>query len=65
MVAVLIHDVFIMCMHIRDMSYNYHGSLHMSQGGNGVLHHQIHKVDSTSSPKCWGSNSSVMFDISR
>ena len=42
-------------------------SLHMSQGGNGVLHYQInsHKVDFTFSPKCWGSNSSVMFDISR
>ena len=63
--------VLIMCSscarHIQDMSCNYHDSLHMSQGGNGILHYQIHslKVDFTFSPKCWGNNSSVMFDISR
>ena len=43
-------------------------SLHMSQGGNRVLHCQIHshKVDFTFSPNenAGGSNSSVMFDIS-
>ena len=53
-----------MCMTygIQDMAYNYHDSLHMSQGGNEVLHFQIHsrKVDFTLSPKWWESNSSVM-----
>ena len=62
--------VLIMCSscawHIQDMSYNYHDSLHMSWGEMGYCIIKFtHKVDFTFSPKCWGSNCSGMFDISR
>ena len=69
----IIVAVMIMCSScawhtcINDVAYNYHDSLYMSHRGNGVLHYQIHsnKVDFTFSPKCWGSNSPVMFDSSK